>query len=195
MSRRRVSRPPRESAGCTDHGRLDFGPHRVGDDRIGVTDVACDLGVLRENPGLVGPRDEPRHRRLAFGRVVFPPDVVHRHHEHGPRQARCGGGPSVSAPRAPSRRARRRACCAPLIRSPAEACQSVDVRRRSPRSSRMPQLPEPAPNQAPPDGARRAVANAALKTLRASAVLASLTASPPPSRSLRPNRFLPRAPR
>src|SRR5262245_23763710 len=92
-----------------------------------------------------------------------------------PRQARCGGGPSVSALRAPSRRARRRACCAPLIRSPAEACQSVDVRRRSPRSSRMPQLPEPAPNQAPPDGARRAVANAALKTLRASAVLASLT--------------------
>src|SRR5215472_11063107 len=91
------------------------------------------------------------------------------------RSARCGGGPSVSAPRAPPRRARRRACRPPLIPSPAEACQSVDVRRRSPRSSRIPQLAEPASNQAPPGGARRAIANAALKTLRASAVLASLT--------------------
>src|SRR5215467_86768 len=60
-------------------------------------------------------------------------------------------------------------------RRTAEACQSVDVQRRSPQSSRIPQRPEPASNQAPPDGARRAIAKAALKTLRASAVLASLT--------------------
>src|SRR5262249_40812771 len=54
MSRRRVSLPPRESAGCTDHGRLDFGPHRVGDGRIGVTDVACDLALSERIPALLG---------------------------------------------------------------------------------------------------------------------------------------------
>src|SRR5215471_3655345 len=54
MSRRRVSRPPRESTGCADHGRLDFGPHRVGDGRIGVTDVACDLGVSERIPASLG---------------------------------------------------------------------------------------------------------------------------------------------
>ena len=53
-------------------------------------------------------------------------------------------------------------------------CQSADAGRRCPRPARIPQLREPASNQATRDGPRRAVANAALKTLRASAVLSSL---------------------
>src|SRR6185369_11126812 len=58
--------------------------------------------------------------------------------------------------------------------APADPCQSADIGRRSPGLTRVSQLREPPSNQATRDGPRRAITNAALKTLRASVLLASL---------------------
>src|SRR5207302_8336744 len=70
------------AARAVRHRRLDLGPHPLGHLALGVTDVAGELRVLRQDAGLVGPGHEPGDGGLALGRVVRPADLVDRHGEH-----------------------------------------------------------------------------------------------------------------
>ena len=141
----RTAVPRRTRVG--DPGQVGQGRHGV-EPRLGHDAVAHPDRVVA---GLVGPAGHG-----PAGLDGRPPRRLHHRATRGNEHADSHGRESTSSG------------------SLAEACQSADAGCRCPRPARIPQLREPASNQATRDGPRRAIANAALKTLRASAVLASL---------------------